>query len=214
MSAPSSGNEGFERPFRPQSPLVIGLVGGVAAGKSRVAGLFENRGILHVDADFHARAASDDPEVVRAVAQQLGAAFVRDGQLDREALARSVFGDPKSKAKLEEILHPRVRQRIVTELDRAHKSGQSVVLDVPLLFEAGLFSSCDTIVFVDASHSIRQERARARGWAANELERREANQLPLDTKRARSQHVIENSGDLRATKHAVDALLAELETNA
>lgn len=214
MLATPSGSEGLIGPFRPPTPLVIGLVGGIAAGKSKVASLFGGRRIRHVDADFHARAASEDPEVVQEVAKQIGDRFVRDGQLDRQALGDHVFRDPAAKAKLEGIVHPRVRARILSELEQAKHDDVSVLLDVPLLFEAGLFELCDTIVFVHASDAVRQARAKSRGWADDELARREANQLPLAEKRARSQHVVDNDGDLKFTAHAVDEVLAKLEKNA
>ena len=214
MPAPTTGNPGPNRPFRPQTPLVIGLVGGIAAGKSKVASLFGSHGILHVDADFHAKAVAEDPQVLAEVAAQLGERFVQGGQLDRAALGDHVFREPTAKAQLEAIMHPRVRQRITTALESARARGQSALLDVPLLFEAGLFAICDTIVFVEASDEVRAERARGRGWADDELKRREQNQLPLAEKRARSQHVIDNTGELATTEQAVNDLLARLESNA
>ena len=211
MPAPTHANQGQTRPFRPQNPLVIGLVGGIASGKSTVAGLFAGHGIRHVDADLHAKAASQDPEVQQEVAAELGERFVQHGQLDRQALAAHVFRDPAAKQKLEAILHPRVRARILAEIEQATKAGTSVLLDVPLLFEAGLFAHCDTVVFVAVADAVRQARARSRGWAEDELQRREQNQLPLSDKQARSQHVIDNNGDLIQTATAVDELLRRLE---
>ena len=167
-----------------------------------------------MDADFHARAASKDPAVVDEVAQQIGPQFVADGKLDRQALGEHVFRDPKAKAKLEQIVHPRVRLRILGELDEAKASGTSVLLDVPLLFEAGLVEWCDTVVFVHASDDTRSARAKTRGWPSDELARREANQMPLDEKRGRSQHVINNDGDLKQTAQAVNELLNELGSDA
>ena len=214
MPAPPTGNPGPNGPFRPHPPLVVGLVGGIAAGKSKVAGLFGARGFLHVDADFHAKAVAEDPQALAEVAAQLGERFVQGGQLDRAALGDHVFRVPEAKARLEAIMHPRVRQRITTALDSARKRGDSALLDVPLLFEAGLFEICDTIVFVEASDETRAERARSRGWADDELIRREQNQLPLADKRARSQHIIDNNGDLSATEQAVDDLLLQLDPSA
>jgi len=188
-------------------------VGGIASGKSTVAGLFAAQGIRHVDADFHARQASEAPQVLREVAEQLGERFIKHGQLDRAALADHVFREPAAKLQLEGILHPRVRQSIVAEIDAARSNGISTLLDVPLLFEAGLFAMCDTVVFVDTSAAVRAARAKSRGWAADELQRREQNQLPLAEKRARSQHVIDNNGDLTSTARTVDELLARLLTS-
>lgn len=150
---------------------------------------------------------------MREVAEQIGDRFVQGGKLDRPALGDHVFRDPEAKARLEGIVHPRVRARILAELEQAKKNGVSVLLDVPLLFEAGLFELCDSIVFVHASDAVRQARAKTRGWADDELARREANQLPLAAKRSRSQHVVDNDGNLKLTARGVDEVLARLGTN-
>ena len=199
------------KPFAPARPVVIGLAGGVASGKSTVAAEFAAHGLVHIDADACAHALSSDADVLAQVRAQLGEAFVRDGRLDRAALANRVFSDPDAKASLEAILHPRVRARILDELERARGAGRSSLLDVPLLFEAGLWELCDRVVFVEASDAARRERARARGWADDELDRREQSQLPLHEKRAKSDHVVGNDGPLDETRSAVGALLRQLE---
>lgn len=190
---------------------MIGLVGGVASGKSTVAKLFSEHGIRHVDADHHARAAASEPDAIAAVARSFGPEFVRDEGLDRARLADRIFADAEARRTLEAILHPLVRRRIDAELAEAREAGQSCLLDVPLLFEAGLFERCDTIVFVDAPHEVRAARAAGRGWAPDELGRREASQLPLAEKRARADHTIDNGGSLDATRAAVRSLLRSLE---
>ncbi|MCB9876033.1 MAG: dephospho-CoA kinase [Planctomycetes bacterium] len=197
-------------PFRPSPPLVVGLVGGIASGKSTVAAMFADRGLRHLDADQVAREVSGEPEVLAEVAERLGPRFVRDGALDRAGLAAAVFADPAARRALEAIVHPRVRARLEAGIAAATAAGDSVLLDVPLLFEAGLFQRCDTVVFVATSDETRATRARARGWADGELARREANQLPLAEKQARAEHVIDNDGTLSATRCAVDALLQRL----
>ncbi|HEB53524.1 MAG TPA: dephospho-CoA kinase [bacterium] len=210
MRSGADGPTGRPVPFRPEKPLVIGLVGGVAAGKTTVSELFAAHGIRHINADEFAREVARDPEVVAAVAADLGHGFVRDGALDRPALAARVFADADARRRLEEIVHPRVRARIRAELATARSAGETALLDVPLLFEAGLAADCDTIVFVAADDEVRERRARARGWPPGELQRRERHQLPLHEKRARSQHVIDNGSDLARTRAAVAAVLAEL----
>ncbi|MGC6489171.1 MAG: dephospho-CoA kinase [Planctomycetota bacterium] len=214
MTAPEIPPSEPPRPFAPARPLVLGLVGGIASGKSTVAALFAAHGLRHIDADAHARAASQAPHVLAQVRSQLGQRFVSHGQLDRAALAAKVFSEPAAKATLEAILHPEVRARIRAELAEASRSGRSSLLDVPLLFEAGLFEDCDHVVFVEASDATRRERALARGWADDELERRERNQLPIHEKRERSDFTVSNDGDLAETRGAVAALLRGLEARA
>lgn len=197
-------------PFRPQSPLVIGLLGGVAAGKSAVAGFFARRGICHVDADALAREAARDPAVLAAVAAAFGPGAVRDGAMDRQAIGRAVFADPQQRQRLEAILHPPVLQRIQAMLAAAKARGESVLLDAPLLLETGLDAHCDVLVFVAASADVRAARAAARGWPPDELGRREAAQMPLAAKQARAGHTVHNDGSLLATERQVAALLDAL----
>lgn len=198
-------------PFRPDPPLVIGLCGGVAAGKSAVAAAFAAAGLRHVDADRLAREVTARPAVVAAIAAALGAAAARpDGSLDRAAVARIVFADPAARERLEAITHPPVRAAILDEVAAALGGGDSVLLDVPLLIENGLVELCDEVVFVAASDAVRRERARTRGWADGELARREAAQLPLAEKRARADHAIDNDGPLDATRRQVHDLLQAL----
>ena len=213
MPRPENQPQAPARPFAPARPLVLGLVGGVASGKSTVAGMFVAHGLRHIDADAHAHAASSDPAVLAEVRSRLGERFVVDGALDRPAIGQLVFSDPAAKQALEEILHPRVRARIRTELDEATAAGVSSLLDVPLLFEAGLWESCDHVVFVDAPDEVRRARAAGRGWADDELGRRERNQLPLEEKRARAHATIDNGGAIEETRAAVAQLLADLEAS-
>jgi dephospho-CoA kinase len=198
------------RPFRPATPVVIGLVGGIAAGKSTVAGLFADRGLRHVDADAHARAATAEAGVLRELAAAFGPGVVAGGNLDRAALAAVVFADPGARQRLEAILHPRIRAGILAALAAARAAGESVLLDAPLLLETGLVGFCDAVVFVDCPDAERRRRAAARGWPAGEFERREQAQVPLADKRARATHRVDNGGDLAATNREVSAVLAEL----
>ena len=154
---------------------------------------------------------AEAPDVLAQVRTELGERFVVDGRLDRAALAERVFDDPEAKAALEAILHPRVRAQIRSDLDEARRLGRSSLLDVPLLFEAGLWERCDQIVFVEAAEATRRARARARGWEDGELNRRERNQLALDEKRARSDQIVSNDGPLEETRRVVAALLRTLE---
>ena len=197
-------------PFRPARPVVLGVVGGIAAGKSAVAQAFAAHGLAHLDADAVARLVSAEPAVVAEVARALGPTAVRAGQLDRQALGDRVFRDPAARQALEAILHPRIRARLLADLDAATARGESALLDVPLLLENGLIEQCDHVVFLDVPLAVRQARAAARGWPPGELERREAAQAPLASKRARARFVLDTSGDLAALRAGVAAILDQL----
>lgn len=197
-------------PFRPTPPVVVGLLGGIAAGKSAVAACFATHGLVAIEADAIARQVSAEPAVLAELRREFGAEIVRDGALDRARLAQRVFAEPAARGRLEAILHPRIRARILAELAAARAAGQSVLLDAPLLLEGGLIDFCDVVVFVAAATAVRQARAAARGWAAGELERREAAQAPLAEKQRRAAHTIDNDGSLADTARQVAEFLTSL----
>jgi dephospho-CoA kinase len=194
----------------PPHPIVIGLLGGIAAGKSTVAAAFAARGFALLDADQEARAVTSEPAVVDAIAARFGPAAVAGGRVDRKALAVLVFHDPAARRDLEAITHPAVRARLERQLEAALARGQDVVLDVPLLLEGGLIARCDHCVFVDAAEPTRRARALARGWDDDELLRRERAQADLAVKRAHCAHTISTDGSLDDVRMQVDALLAQL----
>ena len=210
MPADRARGAGTASPWKPPTPVVIGILGGIAAGKSEAAARFAARGLVHVDADAHARTVAEDPAVLQQLSALLGAAVVAGGRLDRQAVAAVVFRDAAARQRVEAILHPPIRARILADLHAARAAGRSVLLDAPLLLEGGLIDLCDHVVFVDAPDDVRRARAAARGWDAAELQRREAAQAPLAAKRARAGHVLHNGGDVASLHHQIDALLDRL----
>jgi len=182
-------------------PLVIGLIGGIASGKSSVARVLAEQGAAVLDADVEARAALDDPAVVAAMVDRHGRTILAsDGRaLDRAAVARATFGRPEHLSHLEGLIHPRVRARLADALAarRRQRDAPAVVLDVPLLLESSpLAAECDLLLFVESSPSERRRRAMARrGWTSEEVARREAHQIAPEEKRRRADVVISNDGD-------------------
>jgi len=194
---------------QPEPPVVIGLLGGVAAGKSTVAAMFGEAGLKVLDADEKAHAVVRIPAVRERLARRFGRhLFGPDGELRRRELADLVFGDEAALRDLEAIIHPVIRSQLEEELREAKARGQSVVLDVPLLLERGLIDSCDHVVFVEAGEASRRARASARGWSTAELERRETSQATLGEKRARSDFTVHNDGDLAETRRQVEQILS------
>ncbi|MEY4828801.1 MAG: Dephospho-CoA kinase [Planctomycetota bacterium] len=197
--------------FRPQRPIVLGIAGGIAAGKSAVAAAFSAHGLVHIDADKIAREVTARTDVVAAIAKDLGSEVIAaDGTLDRQAVAARVFSDASARARLEALTHPPVRQAILDAIAAAKARGDSVLLDVPLLLERGLVDQCDRVVFVHASEATRRARAASRGWADGELDRRERAQASLDEKRARADFTVDNDGSIAAMRQQVAELLLGL----
>ncbi|GMA15004.1 dephospho-CoA kinase [Deinococcus metallilatus] len=196
---------------RPSHPRRLGLTGSIGAGKSTVAGLLRAHGLTVLDADAVAREVTHDPAVLR----EIGAAFpgvVREGVLDRAALAEVAFADPARLAVLNAITHPRVRQRMLALEQAAATRGEGwIVQDVPLLFEGGLEAQMDAVLVVDAPLALRLARVTARsGLSAEEVLARDARQMPADEKRKRATFVLDNSGDLAGLERQVDAALRVL----
>jgi dephospho-CoA kinase len=180
---------------------LVGIAGGIASGKSLIAGQFERHGAVVISADRLAHAVLEDDDVKRAIRQRWGDAVCQgDGQVDRAALAKIVFAAPPDGPRelkyLEQLTHPKVGQQIREQIEELSEQGTAaaIVLDVPLLFESGWNSFCDKAVFVDVPRGVRLERAAARGWTPEDFARREAAQESLETKRKLADVIIDNSG--------------------
>jgi dephospho-CoA kinase len=176
---------------------IIGLAGGIGAGKSAVAAVLADAGCVVTDSDADGRAALDDPEIRATIVEWWGEDVLdAAGMIDRSAVARIVFGDPAERRRLEALTHPWIETRRRRQFADAPPDTPALVIDAPLLFEVGLDAECDAVIFVDTPRQIRLERLqRSRGWDEDELSRREESQLPLDGKRSRADYVIRNDGD-------------------
>lgn len=195
---------------------VIGLVGGIGAGKSTVAQIFAHLGCLVIDADRDAREALHREDVVKELVSWWGDGMLgSDGRPDRAKIAEIVFKDPSQRTRLEGLVHPIVKNDRLLTIARARQEGRpAVIIDAPLLFEAGSDKDCDAVVFVDAPPEQRLARVLVRGWSSEELARREAAQLQLAEKRARSAVIIENSGTLESLQNLVSAALTKIRRDA
>ena len=183
---------------------VIGLTGGVGAGKSAAAAAFGDLGFTVIDADAVGHQLLQDRDVVDEICDLLGKRHLRvDGSIDRASLAAVVFSDTDSLRKLESVLHPRMKKVFEAKIREAENTGVSgVVLDAAVLFEAGWDSICSDLVFVDAPRELRLSRLLlARGWDEEELRRRESSQNPLDKKMERCSYTICNNSD---NSHLID----------
>lgn len=176
-------------------PIVIGIAGGIGSGKSHVARALGDLGYIVLDSDRDAKAALDRPDVRETLVRWWGDGILdENGRVDRKKIASIVFGDGTQRAKLEGLVHPIVKASRGVMIAKAQaESRPGVVIDAPLLFEAGSDAECDYIIFVDAPIEQRMQRVSAtRGWDEAELQRRENAQLPLEEKRRRSDVVIAN----------------------
>lgn len=193
------------------SAFKVGLTGGIGSGKSSVGKALRRYGLPVIDADQLARdvCAVGEP-ALQEIANTFGAdVLLPDGALNRAELGRRVFSDAPSLARLNAIVHPRVRQRfgeLVAELEQA--GARLVFYEVPLLYETELEKSLDAVVVVWATHAQQLQRTAQRdGLTAADVELRVARQLPLQQKVDMADYVIDNSGEPADTDAQVDAAL-------
>lgn len=191
---------------------VIGLLGGVASGKSFVARAFGELGAGVLDADRAGHEVLQMPEVKAAARHRWGdSIFDPSGRIDRKQLAKIVFAPPPAgppeREYLERMTHPEIGRLLMRQADELESSGcKAAVLDAPLLLEAGWDRFCDTLVFVDVPRSLRLARARERGWSEKEFAVREGAQESLDSKQKRADVVVDNSGSPEQTRAQVRRL--------
>ena len=195
---------------------IIGIVGGIGAGKSFVAALFGQAGCLVIDSDAQVREVYLDPKVLQTVQAWWGR-DVLDGQgrIDRKSVARIIFASETERKRLECLIHPLVsdRREQVMAAAAGDRAVVAYVWDTPLLVEVGLHRQCDALVFVEASREDRLAHVTAhRGWDAAELERRQNLQLPLDMKREISDYHVVNTADAGYTRDQVREILSRIVT--
>ncbi len=189
---------------------VWGLTGGVGMGKSTAAQTLTARGVPVVDTDELARQLVQPGEPSLAEIQNLFGhdVIAPDGQLRRDELARIVFADETARRKLEAILHPRIREAWLAQIEIWRQAGHPLtVVVIPLLFETHAESHFDRIVCVACSPVAQRERLAARGWTADQIRHRLAAQLPVEQKIARAGFVIWTEGMLEIQHRQIERLL-------
>ncbi|MGV3488695.1 MAG: dephospho-CoA kinase [Tuberibacillus sp.] len=193
--------------------LRIGLTGGIASGKSTVSNMIRKRQIPIVDADVCAR------EVVRpgeTAYQQIVETFGRDilfpnGSIDRKKLGQIIFSDEDKRQKLNGIVHPEVRKRMLEKVIECEKVGEkAVVLDIPLLIESRLMDWVDKIIVVYVPREVELARLMKRDHISEEAALLRMNaQMPLEDKKKYADVVIDNSGSLDDTENQLDDVLRD-----
>jgi dephospho-CoA kinase len=187
--------------------LRIGLTGGIASGKSTVAGRFTELGVPVIDADVAARAvvAAGTPGLA-AVVQRFGPGVLAEsGELDRRALRNRIFSDPASRRDLEAILHPLIRAHMDREAQIC--DGPYIVMAIPLLVESGLRDRVDRILVVDVEEAVQLERLQARdGSTPDEARAILKSQAGRSARLAAADDVLPNGGSVMELRQAVDRL--------
>lgn len=194
-------------------PVVIGIVGGIAAGKSFVTKEFIAQGAEHFDADKEAKELYNLPSVVSEIKKRWPTVVDSKNVVDKSRLAQIVFSPTEQGArelsKLNALLHPILNGVFITWLKK-RQDARLVILDAPLLLEAGMDSLVDYLVYVDADFAVRQKRAVERGWEPDEIIRRESRQLPLCEKKERADFCVNSSSSSSQVREQVAKIVATL----
>jgi len=190
------------------SKPIVGLVGGIGAGKSLAASLFAARGARVIDADALGYAALRDPQIRGQVLARWGNAILdADGQISRRKLGSIVFADANQRSALQEMVFPWIDREIRRELVQAEADSRVrlILLDAAIMLETGWNRACRRVVFIDAPREQRLARLiKNRNWTEEELAARESAQMSNDQKRARADDVLSNSGSPEDLARQID----------
>lgn len=189
---------------------LFGLTGGIGMGKSTVAGFLSEFGVEFIDTDKVARDVVQPGQPALAeIAAAFGSEIIgADGELRREELAQRVFSDTQARARLEEILHPRIRSIWLQRVEEWRRADKGIgVVVIPLLFETKAERHFNSIICIACSPETQRERLAARGWSAAQIHQRLQAQWPVDKKMARSDYVIWTEGNLSVTKEQLARII-------
>lgn len=189
-------------------PLTIGLTGGIAAGKSEALAAFERLGAATISSDAIVHELLDSEPLLSRLRERWGEEIAPGGRVDRARVGEIAFADPGELRWLESQVHPLVGERIAAWLASLPEAAEAAVVEVPLLFEAGMEGAFDTTVAVVASEPVRRARAGERGHAL--VAEREARQLAQEEKASRAEHVVRNDGTVEDLERDLSALVEKL----
>ncbi|WP_018662541.1 dephospho-CoA kinase [Heyndrickxia acidiproducens] len=191
----------------------IGLTGGIASGKSTVSNMLKEKGFTIVDADVASRKVVEPGEqAYKQIVETFGTGILlASGSIDRKKLGALIFSNQKLRLQLNGIVHPEVRVWMAREIERAVAAGKNtVILDIPLLFEGGLTYMVERTILVYADEKLQLERLMNRsGFNESEASMRIASQMPLKEKLALADAVIDNNGSLAMTKRQLENIIEQ-----
>jgi dephospho-CoA kinase len=194
--------------------LLVGLTGGIGAGKSTVAALLTERGAVVIDSDLIARQVVEPGQpALAALVERFGPEILdAEGRLDRPALARVAFADEESRKALEAITHPAIGTEFLRQMSEAPPDAV-VINDVPLLVESGQAANrgYQAVIVVEAPREVRLERLVGRGLTREDAEARMAHQTTDEERRAVATHLVDNAGTPAELEAQVERIWADLQ---
>lgn len=195
--------------------MIIGLTGSIASGKSTVARMLKEFKLPIVDADIVARdVVEPGTPTLAAIVETFGEGALReDGSMNREYVGQLIFHDPSKRKMLNDIIHPAIREEMIRRRDEWIAAGeQTVIMDIPLLFESKLQHFVEKILVVSVTDEIQLERLMARnGFSKEDALARIRSQLPMSVKEQGAHAVIYNNGTEEQTKEQLESILRKWE---
>ncbi|MHC4508590.1 MAG: dephospho-CoA kinase [Planctomycetota bacterium] len=195
---------------------IIGILGGIASGKSTVAAEFARLGCKVIDADKIAHELLHKQTVKQEIVAAFGPSILGPkGKIDHRKLAEVVFADARKLSALNRVIHPLVLERVERQIERCSRQNriQAIVLDMPLLAEVDWAKRCDRLIFVRCSRKTRAERAKKMGFGKKQLGIRENFQISLDNKAGLADNTIENNSDFSALVRQVADIFTDITDN-
>lgn len=191
--------------------MIIGLTGSIASGKSTVSRLLKEQGYAIVDADEIARLVVEPgTPVIQELVQAFGKEVLKeDGSLNREKLGELIFGNVEERDKLNSIMHPAIRGEMIRQREeRIAEGANTVVMDIPLLFESKLQSFVDKIIVVSVKRDVQKQRLMTRNQLTEkEAQNRISSQLPMELKEAGADAVIYNNETVKKTEKQLGQII-------
>jgi dephospho-CoA kinase len=190
----------------------VGLTGGMGAGKSEALAALERAGAATLSSDAVVQELLTTDEVRDELVERFGAEVAPRGRVDRDAVARVVFDDADQRSWLERYLWPKVGERIWAwrqELEDREPPPRAAVVEVPLLFEAGMDEAFDHTIAITADDDLRAERIGVRGHAG--VASRESRQLPQEQKAERADFPVRNDGTVEELEAQLGGILERIE---
>lgn len=206
--------------------VIVGLLGGIASGKSLIAEEFQRLGACVLDGDKAGHEVLEMEPVVRKLVERWGEGILSEGKIDRRALAEIVFRekaepdsesgeapkqsdslDPQAELEfLESLTHPLIGKLLQERIAKIRESQrfEIVVLDAAVMIKSGWHKQCDRIIFIDVPQELREKRAILRGLSRHQFFMRERSQTPIEEKKKLADMVIDNSGPPQKTYKQVE----------
>lgn len=192
--------------------ITIGITGIIGSGKTTASAMLKKKGLPVIDLDDLAKKTLALKEVHEEITEKIGRGFVENGAIVVGRLRDAVFVDKEKLRKLEEIVHPRVRERLFETIEGHKDRGAgTVIVDGPLLFETGLHRRLDKTIVVTADMDIIRKRLKKRGMSTDDIEKRIAHQIPLSEKEKAADLIVRNNGTKKDLDREIENLLERIK---